>query len=87
MLPPTSADTTAGRPVGELRTNVVLDGDLVAEAKQLSGLSTRRAVIHEALRAYVRLMKQREGLQLFGKLPWDDDLESIRRGRPFTVEG
>jgi len=67
-----------------LRTNIELDGDLITEAKQLSGLTTKREIVDEALREYVRILKQRAGLELFGKLPWDDDLDEIRRGRRFA---
>ena len=35
------------------RTNIVLDEDLVAEATRLTGIPTRRALVHEALRALV----------------------------------
>jgi len=32
----------------ELRTNIVLDADLVDEATRLTGIGTRRALVHEA---------------------------------------
>ena len=38
-----------------MRTNVVLDDKLVEEAMRCSGLTTKRAVIEEALRLLVRL--------------------------------
>ncbi len=42
-----------------IRTNVVLDQDLVREALELTGLKTKRAVIEEALRACSRRSNDR----------------------------
>ena len=42
-----------------MRTNVVLDDMLVEEAMRFSGLTTKRAVIEEALRLLVRLKSLR----------------------------
>ncbi len=67
------------------RTNIVLDDALIQEARELTGLQAKRAIVEEALRTLVRVQKQRRGLVLFGKLPWEGDLPAIRRGRSLTV--
>ena len=36
-----------------MRTNIVLDDDLVREAMRLTGIRTKRALVEEALRALV----------------------------------
>lgn len=65
-----------------MRTNVVLDDKLVEEGMRLTGLTTKRAVIEEALRLLVRLKSQEEVRDLRGKLRWEGDLEAMRRNSP-----
>ena len=64
-----------------MRTNVVLDDQLVATAMKLTGLKTKRAVLDEALRTLVRLRKQTDLRKLYGKLRWEGDLAKSRAGR------
>jgi len=64
-----------------MRTNVVLDEELVARAQELTGIKTKREVIHEALRAFVRLQEQAKIRELRGKLQWEGDLNESRQGR------
>jgi Arc/MetJ family transcription regulator len=64
-----------------MRTNVVLDEDLVERARRLTGIKTKREVIHEALRTLVRLREQAQLRELRGKLPWEGDLEGLRERR------
>ncbi len=63
------------------RTNVVLDQDLVREAKSLTGIKTTRDVIHEALRTLVMLRRQEQVRELRGKLLWEGDLDALRQNR------
>jgi Arc/MetJ family transcription regulator len=62
-----------------LRTNIVLDDALLAEAMRRTGLKTKRAVVEEALRTLVRLKRQEEIRELRGKLHWEGDLDELRR--------
>ena len=64
-----------------MRTNVVLDKDLVQRAKHLTGIKTTKGVIHEALKILVRLGEQAEIRTLRGKLHWEGDLGTLREGR------
>jgi Arc/MetJ family transcription regulator len=52
----------------ELRTNIVLDADLVDEATRLTGIGTRRALVHEALLALVETKRRRPLAELRGKV-------------------
>lgn len=61
-----------------VRTNVVLDQDLVDEALALTGLKTKRAVIEEALRVLTRLKRQEQVRALRGQLHWEGDLDALR---------
>lgn len=64
-----------------MRTNIVIDDELLAEAMQYTGLTTKKAVIDEALHTLVRLRRQAEIRQLRGQLHWDGDLSASRTGR------
>ena len=64
-----------------MRTNVVIDETLMAEAMQATGLKTKKAVIDEALRTLVRLKAQAQTRSLRGKLQWEGDLDEMRIGR------
>lgn len=61
-----------------MRTNIVIDDELMKEAMQLSGLKTKREVVEEALRTLVRLKRQEGILELKG-IGWDGDLDAMRR--------
>ena len=64
-----------------MRTNVVLDDDLVKRAQQLTGIRTKRELIDAALRTLVRLQEQSSARGLRGKLHWEGDLAELRQGR------
>ncbi len=51
-----------------MRTNVVLDDELMREAMEASDLKTKKDVIHEALRLYVRLKKRKKLTDLAGRI-------------------
>jgi Arc/MetJ family transcription regulator len=64
-----------------MRTNVVLDEDLIERAKRLTGIKTKRGVIQEALRTLIQLREQAEVRALRGKLHWEGDLAQLRESR------
>jgi Arc/MetJ family transcription regulator len=64
-----------------VRTNIVLDDELVKRAQRLTGIKTKRELIHEALRTLVQLQEQAEILPLRGQLKWEGDLDSMRGNR------
>jgi len=63
------------------RTNVVLDENLVSQAKELTGIRTTRAIVDHALRELVRRGNQRKILALRGKVEWRGNLDETRRTR------
>ncbi len=65
----------------DVRTNIVLDQDLVEQAKALTGIKTTRAVVHEALQTLVQRREQAAVRQFRGKLHWESDLEASRMSR------
>ncbi|HMT22340.1 MAG TPA: type II toxin-antitoxin system VapB family antitoxin [Promineifilum sp.] len=64
-----------------MRTNIVIDDELMSKALELSGLSTKRAVVEEALRLLIRLHEQAGIAELFGTLHWEGDLNVLREDR------
>ena len=66
-----------------MRTNVVLDDDLVSEAIRLSGVKTKKDVINFALREFVATRKRANLLDLEGKIEFQDnyDYKAMREGR------
>lgn len=63
-----------------MRTNIEIDGALMEEALRLSGLKTKRAAVEEALRLLVQRRKELEVLKLYGKVPWEGNLDESRLG-------
>jgi len=64
-----------------MRTNIVLDDKLVERAQKLTGIKTKREVVHEALRTLILLSEQAEVRNLRGKLKWEGDLNEQRLSR------
>ncbi len=62
-----------------MRTNIVINDQLMDQAIAASGLKTKKKTIEEALRLMVRV-KGQQGVKKFkGKLHWVGDLESMRK--------
>jgi Arc/MetJ family transcription regulator len=61
-----------------MRTNVVLDDDLIASALKVSGLKTKKDAIEEGLKLLVQLKSQKEIRHFRGKLKWTGNLDEMR---------
>lgn len=61
-----------------MRTNIVIDDQLMAEALKASGLQTKKEVVEQGLRLLVRLGQQQELRKLRGKVAWEGDLDRMR---------
>ncbi len=61
-----------------MRTNIVIDDNLMAEALKATGLQTKKEVVEEGLLTLIRLKKQEDIRSLRGKLKWTGDLEDMR---------
>lgn len=64
-----------------MRTNIVLDDKLVDRAQKLTGIKTKREVVHEALRTLILLREQAGIRNLRGKLKWEGNLDDQRLSR------
>ena len=65
-----------------MRTEIEIDDDLVGEAQALSGISNKRAVVHQALREFVARLKGLDLRDLQGSdlLDPDYDYKAVRTG-------
>jgi Arc/MetJ family transcription regulator len=61
-----------------MRTNIVIDDKLMAEALKLTGARTKREVVELGLRALIQLKQQERIRGVRGKLRWTGDLERMR---------
>jgi len=61
-----------------MRTNVVIDDQLMKAALKLSGLRTKKDAIEAGLRLLVRLNRQTKIKNFRGRLKWIGDLDQTR---------
>lgn len=64
-----------------MRTNIVIDDVLIAQAQELTGIQTKRQVVDEALRLLVQMYQQAQVRNLRGQLTWEGDLDEMRENR------
>ena len=72
-----------------MRTNIVLDDKLLAEAMKLTQVPTKREVVELALRELVARRQRRDVLELVGQdlLAPDYDVRAVRRGMNRGLRG
>ena len=68
-----------------MRTNIEIDADLMTQVLAATGLPSKRAAVDAALRLMLQLNRQKEILELAGKVHWDGDLDEMRQGRQFDT--
>jgi len=64
-----------------MRTNIEIDDDVLHEAQELIGVSTKRETVDVALRELVARHRRIGVLDLRGRVRWEGDLQESRRGR------
>jgi Arc/MetJ family transcription regulator len=62
----------------DMRTNVVIDDDLMESALRVSGLRTKKDAIEEGLKLLVQVKSQKEIRGFRGKLKWSGSLDEMR---------
>jgi Arc/MetJ family transcription regulator len=72
-----------------MRTNIVLDDILLAEAMKLTQVPTKREVVELALRELVAGRKRKNVLELVGQdlIAPDYDVRAVRRGMNRGLRG
>ncbi|MFH1881528.1 MAG: type II toxin-antitoxin system VapB family antitoxin [Planctomycetota bacterium] len=61
-----------------MRTNVVLDDNLVRSALRLSGFKTKKKAIEEGLKLLIEVNHQKKFKNFRGKLKWTGNLHKMR---------
>jgi len=61
-----------------MRTNIVIDDELMKEALKLTGLKTKKDAVELGLKTLIKLNKQERLKHYRGKLKWEGDLEQMR---------
>ena len=62
-----------------MRTNIVIDDKLIADAMKASGAPTKKAVVELGLQSLIRQQALLELKSLRGKIKWEGDLDAMRR--------
>jgi Arc/MetJ family transcription regulator len=61
-----------------MRTNIVIDDQLMQQVLRVTGIKTKREAVEEGLRLLLRLKGQERVRQFRGKLQWQGDLAQMR---------
>ncbi|MDR1786295.1 MAG: type II toxin-antitoxin system VapB family antitoxin [Spirochaetaceae bacterium] len=64
-----------------MRTTLNLNDELIGEAMQWTGVSTKTAVVNEALRQLIGHMKRLRLVEMAGKMQLDVNLDVTRKRR------
>jgi Arc/MetJ family transcription regulator len=64
-----------------VRTNIVIDDELMRDTLRATGLKTKREAVEAGLRTLLRLSKQAHIRRLRGKMNWRGDLDAMRVDR------
>ncbi|RLA28862.1 MAG: type II toxin-antitoxin system VapB family antitoxin [Gammaproteobacteria bacterium] len=61
-----------------MRTNIVIDDELMSQVMKLTGLRTKREAVELGLKALLKLKKQESIRNYRGKLDWQGNLDDMR---------
>ena len=61
-----------------MRTNIVIDDQLMESALKVSGLTTKKDVVEQGLKLLIKKSQQQGIRRLRGKLKWEGDLDEMR---------
>ena len=63
-----------------MATNLALDDELLNQALKIGGFKSKKDTVNAALKAFIEKNKQKEIIELFGKIDYDDDYDH-KKGR------
>ena len=61
-----------------MRTNIVIDDELMSSVMKLTGVRTKREAVEMGLKTLLKLQKQENIRNYRGKLVWSGDLDEMR---------
>lgn len=62
-----------------MRTNIVIDDQLMKDAREASGFATKKETVEKGLKLIIQLSKQQKLKSLKGKINWEGNLDEMRR--------
>lgn len=62
-----------------MKTNIVIDDQLMESALRASGLKTKKEAVEEGLKLLVQMKNQERIKEFRGKLKWVGNLDAMRR--------
>ena len=64
-----------------MRTNIVIDDELIEQAMKVTGLPTKKAVVEAGLQLLIQVKAQTKVRRLRGKVKWQGNLDELRSSR------
>ncbi len=64
-----------------MRTNIVIDDELIRRAMKATGLKTKKAAVEAGLQMLLQVKAQGGIRRLRGKIQWEGNLDELRSGR------
>ena len=64
-----------------MRTNIVIDDNLIGDAIKLTGVKTKREAVELGLKMLISLKEQENIRKFRGKLKWEGDLGEMRSNK------
>lgn len=64
-----------------MRTNIVIDEQLIAEVMKAYGYKTKKEAVDRGLRLLAQRARQRDIRKLRGKVRWEGNLDEMRGGQ------
>ncbi len=61
-----------------MRTNIVIDDELMSSVMRLTGVRTKREAVEMGLKTLLRLQQQENIRNYRGKFSWSGDLDAMR---------
>ncbi|MBT8102657.1 MAG: type II toxin-antitoxin system VapB family antitoxin [Gammaproteobacteria bacterium] len=61
-----------------MRTNIVIDDELMNRVLKLTGIRTKREAVEMGLKALLKLKRQEQIREYRGKLDWEGSLDDLR---------
>ena len=62
-----------------MRTNIVIDDELMRAVLKVTGLRTKREAVEAGIRTLLQLKRQERIRKYRGKLAWGGNLDAVRR--------
>ena len=64
-----------------MRTNIVLDDNLIKKGFKLTKAKTKKELVNLALEELVQRKQRKQILRIEGKIKWHGNLDKLREGR------